>query len=83
MPRKILRDDQYARIEGMLPGKATDVGVTAKDNRLFVEAVWAAAGSVDTDLSFSSLLELYRTDVAERRVPARRVVEALDVVEHV
>lgn len=43
MPRKILRDDQYARIEAMLPGKATDVGVTAKDNRLFVEAVlWIA-----------------------------------------
>jgi len=44
---------------------------------------WAAAGSVDTDLSFSSLLKLYRTDVAERRMPARRIVEALDVVEHV
>ena len=26
MPRKILRDDQYARIEEMLPGKVTDVG---------------------------------------------------------
>lgn len=26
MPRKILRDDQHARIEGMLPGKATDGG---------------------------------------------------------
>ena len=46
-------------------------------------AEWAAAGSVDTDLSFLSFLELYRTDVAERRMPARRVVEALDVVEHV
>jgi hypothetical protein len=38
-PRTILRDDQCAHIEGMQPGKATDVGVTAKDNRLFVEAV--------------------------------------------
>ena len=44
---------------------------------------WAAAGSMDTDLSFLSFLELYRADVAERRVTARRVVEALDVVEHV
>ena len=26
---------------------------------------WAAAGSVDTDLSFLSFLELYRTDVAQ------------------
>jgi transposase len=43
MPRKILRDDQFARIESMLLGKASDVGVTAKDNRLFVEAVlWVA-----------------------------------------
>lgn len=39
MPRKMLRDDQWERIENLLPGKATDVGVTAKDNRLFVEAV--------------------------------------------
>lgn len=38
MPRKILRDDQWARIEPLLPGKATDRGVTA-DNRRFVEAV--------------------------------------------
>jgi len=36
---------------------------------------------MDTDLSFLSFLELYRTDVAERRVSPRRVVEALDVVE--
>jgi transposase len=43
MTRLILRDDQYRRIEAMLPGKAGDVGVTAKDNRLFVEAVlWVA-----------------------------------------
>lgn len=45
--------------------------------------VWAAAGSVDTDLSFLSFLELYGTEIAERRMPARRVVEALDVVEHI
>ena len=44
---------------------------------------WAAAGSVDTDLSFLSFLELYGTEIAERRMPARRVVEALDVVEHI
>ncbi len=43
--------------------------------------VWAAAGIVDTGLSFLSFLELYRTDVAERRVTTRRVVEAFDVVE--
>ena len=35
----MLRDDQWARIEHLLPGKASDPGCTAKDNRLFVEAV--------------------------------------------
>ncbi len=35
----MLRDDQWARIEHLLPGKAGDPGCTAKDNRLFVEAV--------------------------------------------
>lgn len=44
---------------------------------------WAAAGSVDTNLSFSSLLELYGTDVAQCRMPARWVVEALDVIEDI
>lgn len=39
MARKILRNDQWDRIKDLLPGKATDVGVTATDNRLFVEAV--------------------------------------------
>ena len=39
MPRTVLRDDQWERIEELLPGKATDCGVTAKDNRLFLEAV--------------------------------------------
>ena len=34
-----LRDDQWARIEHLLPGRAGHVGVTAKNNRLFVEAV--------------------------------------------
>ena len=43
MPRTILRDDQWQRIEHLLPGKASDPGVTAQDNRLFVEAVlWIA-----------------------------------------
>jgi transposase len=43
MPRLILRDDQYQRIEAMLPGKPGDVGVSAKDNRRFVESVlWIA-----------------------------------------
>ena len=34
-----LRDDQWERIKDLLPGREESVGVTAKDNRLFVEAV--------------------------------------------
>ena len=34
-----LRDDQFKRIAALLPGKASDPGRTAADNRLFVEAV--------------------------------------------
>src|SRR5579871_3568662 len=34
-----LRDDQWARIEGLLPGREGHVGGTARDNRRFVDAV--------------------------------------------
>ena len=39
MPRAVFRDDQWDRIEGFLPEKSIDCGVTARNNRLFVEAV--------------------------------------------
>ena len=39
MRRYALRDDQWDRIKDLLPGRAGSVGVTAADNRLFVEAV--------------------------------------------
>ena len=37
--RYALRDDQWEQIKDLLPGRMGTVGVTAKDNRLFVEAV--------------------------------------------
>ena len=37
--RHALRDDQWERIKDLLPGRVGHVGVTAVDNRLFVEAV--------------------------------------------
>jgi len=48
----MLSDDQYKRIAPLLPGKGTDPGRTAGDNRLFVEAVlWIArTGSPWRDL---------------------------------
>ena len=33
------RDDQWEAVKDMLPGRKETVGVTARDNRLFVEAV--------------------------------------------
>ena len=39
MHRYALRDDQWDRIKDRLPGRPGTVGVTATDNRLFVEAV--------------------------------------------
>lgn len=53
--RYALRDDQWERIKDFLPGREETVGVTAKDNRLFVEAV----------------LYRYRAGIAWRDLPAR------------
>ncbi|HEX3664003.1 MAG TPA: IS5 family transposase, partial [Rhizomicrobium sp.] len=50
-----LRDDQWDRINGILPGREGHVGATAKDNRLFVEAV----------------LYRYRAGIAWRDLPER------------
>ena len=55
MKRYALRDEQWERIKEILPGKPGDVGVTAKDNRLFVEAV----------------LYRYRAGIPWRDLPAR------------
>jgi transposase len=53
--RYALRDDQWERIKNTLPGREDTVGVTAKDNRLFVEAV----------------LYRYRTGIPWRDLPER------------
>jgi len=59
-----LRDDQFERIAGLLPGKASDPGRTAANNRLFVEAVlWIArTGSPWRDLlsEFGSWNSIYQ-----------------------
>ena len=39
MERLIVSDAVWEKIEALLPGKKSDPGVTAKDNRLFLEAV--------------------------------------------
>ncbi|NHN95196.1 IS5 family transposase [Acetobacter thailandicus] len=55
MRRYGLRDDQWDRIKGLLPGREGHVGGTATDNRLFVEA----------------LLYRYRAGIPWRDLPAR------------
>ena len=55
MKRYGLRDDQWERIKDGLPGQEGHVGVTAKDNRLFVEAV----------------IYRFRSGVAWRDIPER------------
>jgi transposase len=43
MRRYAISDDHFARIEHLLPGKPSDPGRTAADNRLFLDAVlWVA-----------------------------------------
>jgi transposase len=39
MRRHALNDEQWDKIKHLMPGKDGDRGVTANDNRLFVEAV--------------------------------------------
>ena len=55
MRRFELRDDQWERIKDLLPGRVGSVGVTAADNRRFVEAV----------------LYRYRTGMPWRDLPER------------
>ena len=55
MRRYGLRDEQWKKIENLLPGRKETVGVTAKNNRLFIEAV----------------LYRYRAGIAWRDLPER------------
>ena len=53
--RHALRDDQWEKVKDLLPSQSSDVGVTAKDNRLFAEAV----------------LYSYKTGIPWRDIPER------------
>lgn len=82
MARRNLRDDQWERIKDLLPGKASDPGRTAADNRLFVEAIlWMArAGCPWRDLggirSLEQRVQAIRA-LVERRHLAPRVRRTL------
>lgn len=82
MNRLLLRDDQWDRIQDLLPGKASDRGVTAKDNRLFVEAVlWIARTGApwrDLPAEFGPWNSVYRRfSRAAKRGVWQRVFEVL------
>jgi transposase len=55
MLRMGIRDDQWDRIKDILPGRAGHVGVTARNNRLFIDAV----------------LYRYRTGIPWRELPEK------------
>lgn len=63
MERAVLSDAQWSRIEGLLPGRAGSVGVTAADNRLFLEGVlWIArTGAPWRDLPAETFGPWWRT----------------------
>lgn len=61
MQRYGLRDDQWDRIKGFLPGREGHVGGTAVDNRLFVEAV----SRVLSTLGFRLCLKSIKSSPAE------------------
>ena len=71
MRRYALRDDQWDRIKDSLPGREGHVGVTAKDNRLFVEAVIYRfrAGMPWRDLPerFGDPIKIYPDSIGERK----------------
>jgi transposase len=65
MRRYEISDRAWARISDLLPGKSTDVGARAKDNRQFINAVlWIARSGAPWP------------DLPERYVPGTRSIDA-------
>ena len=64
---------RWERIKDLLPGKAADRGVTAKDNRLFVEAVlWRdRTGSLWRDLPAKTRIKPGPRAAGDRNGPSR------------
>lgn len=58
MRRYALRNDQWERIQNILPGREGSVGVTAKDNRCFVEAVLYRYRAVVHGVIYQNALEI-------------------------
>jgi len=72
--RYALRDDQWERIKDMLPGQEGSVGATAKDNRLFVEAVIYRyrAGIPWRDIPYQSDLGIFESFIPDLAAGQKR-----------
>ena len=72
MRRYALRDDQWERIEDLLPGREGHVGVTAKDNRLFVRSLADFAKLVEAfdakSISFVAVTQQFNTTTSMGRL---------------
>ena len=83
MARALLSDTQWARIEAMLPGKASDSGVTAADNRQFIEAVlWIAR----TGSPWPLLQDLIRVNISRQwnhyeEIQSCKVFKTIEVIK--
>jgi hypothetical protein len=76
------KNGQMAKFGKRLNDKAAELITTISDD--LASDLWPAPGLDDTQLGESSLpLELHRAQIPDRRVPAFRVVEALDIVKHI
>jgi putative transposase len=85
MERAVLSDAQWLRIEHLLPGGANNVGVTALDNRLFLEAVlWIArTGAPWRDLPQETFGPWSRTYIRFNRWAKKaRWEEIFDTLSH-
>ena len=67
MRRYALRDNQWDRIKDIVPGRGGSIGVTAKDNRLFIEAVY-----IVTELGFLSAIYLNALVISELSICVTR-----------
>ena len=77
MRRYGIRDDQWERIRDLLPGQEGHVGVTAADNRLFVEAVLyptapACRGAICRSASVTGRTCINASADGQNRVSGRR-----------
>src|SRR2546429_486002 len=88
--RFILRDDQWEWVKHLLPGKETDRGVPAKDNRWHLEAVlgnpvrWRLTPGQRHDITQAqALVEGWTTQAVTQAVVADKAFDADEFIESI